>query len=357
MDSASQDATQRALQEQVTRRAQQQTTQALDALRDTYAKESSQQAERQAKVLEHQKLKDYQQLMSLKSQQNRALSQNQLALDRTLSQQADRWGEAMTDLKLNYAREKSETENRERQELSDLHQNHDSRKKLFTESQTTGLQQETERYDQTLKALVDQREQETEKLTAANQDVLTRLNDHFQNTYQSALQKYAKIMKMLQTQMDVQVETVRAHHAQELASYDEEQKDPFYNTLDLHSRLEETQDSFILTAQLPDYEQQHLHASVQGDQLVLSGYRKNEEKQELSPGHLQSTASFQTFQETFPLHWPVEASKLSRETHPDRLIIRIPKKTRFGFAAPAATQASPSTLASNRFLRQPGPSS
>ena len=69
----------------------------------------------------------------------------------------------------------------------------------------------------------------------------------------------------------------------------------------------------MLTATIPEHEQKHVPVSVKGNQLVLSGYRRNEEKLELEPGRSQGTNAFQSFLETFPITWPVDANKMTRE--------------------------------------------
>jgi hypothetical protein len=75
--------------------------------------------------------------------------------------------------------------------------------------------------------------------------------------------------------------------------------------------------------------------TLKGDNLVLSGTRRNEEKVELSPGHTQGTASYQSYSESFPLPFPVEARQLSKTFDGDMLIATIPKKNQYAFEKPA----------------------
>ncbi len=66
--------------------------------------------------------------------------------------------------------------------------------------------------------------------------------------------------------------------------------------------------------------------TVRGNQVVLTGTRRNEEKLEIGPGRSQTTNAFQTFLETFPMNWPVEAKLLSKSFEGDQLTVIIPKK-------------------------------
>ncbi|NDD91741.1 Hsp20/alpha crystallin family protein, partial [bacterium] len=85
-------------------------------------------------------------------------------------------------------------------------------------------------------------------------------------------------------------------------------------------------DAFILTAKVPTHEHENIKAQVQGNQIVISGTRRNEDQVKMGEGRQRSTASFQNFRETFPIDWPVEANSMLREADGDRLVFTFPKK-------------------------------
>jgi HSP20 family molecular chaperone IbpA len=128
------------------------------------------------------------------------------------------------------------------------------------------------------------------------------------------------------TRANREVRQVRQDTAQKLAAYSSRQRDPFYKLVDVGASLQENDDGYVLTATIPPQEQQHVTAVVRGDNLVVSGYRRNEERLEPEPGHSQSTSSYQSFQESFPLSVPVDSKRLVYEFEGDRLIVRVPKK-------------------------------
>ncbi len=95
---------------------------------------------------------------------------------------------------------------------------------------------------------------------------------------------------------------------------------------DMDAELQEYDHEFVLTATIPEHERKGLAVSVRGNEVVLSGNRRSSEKLDLGPGRVQNTSSFQTFSESFPINWPVDARSLTREFDGDQLIVRIPKK-------------------------------
>ena len=101
-------------------------------------------------------------------------------------------------------------------------------------------------------------------------------------------------------------------------------------------KLVEKQDHFLLTALVPEHEQKKIQVIIRGNELVLSGQRKNQEKIELSQGHSRSTSSYQSFHESLPLTYPVDELRLSKRFEGDLLIVEIPKRNSFD---PNKTQA------------------
>jgi HSP20 family molecular chaperone IbpA len=150
----------------------------------------------------------------------------------------------------------------------------------------------------------------------------------FEQRYQNEIQQQSEQLSELNQTASEQLRRSRMDTAQKLAAYEERQEDPFYKLLDLNAQLHDIGDSYVLTARIPPHEQQKVNVSLKGNnQLVISGYRRNEEKLEVGPGRMKGTASHQSYSETFPLSWPVEGRKLEKYFEGDELIVKLPKKT------------------------------
>lgn len=137
------------------------------------------------------------------------------------------------------------------------------------------------------------------------------------------------------------IRQVRAETAHKLAAYRSRQSDPFYQVVELDADLRESADRYVLRATIPPHEQKHISVSLKGENIVVSGFRRNEEKQELEPGKTRATASFQSFHESFPLDNPVEAKQLTRRFEGDQLIIEVPKKREYQLAKPYQGKPTP----------------
>ncbi len=152
-----------------------------------------------------------------------------------------------------------------------------------------------------------------------------KLETDFKSRHQGISDAQNETINRLNTRANEEIRSIREGTSQKLAAYQSRQTDPFYKLHDLGAELSEKDDAFILTAKIPEHERERLSVSVQGDRLMLSGFRRNEEKLDLSEGRSRGTASFQSFTETFPLRVPVDAKLLTRAFEGDQLVVTIPK--------------------------------
>ncbi len=180
--------------------------------------------------------------------------------------------------------------------------------------------------DQRYSALTDASQKQYEEMKVNAEESSRQANQHFQESYKKTLELHDESLKNIQTKVGETLRELRGSTAQKLAAYSNRQKDPFYKLVDLDADLSETSDAFILRATVPLHEQESIAVTVRGDQVVVSGRRRNEEKLEIEPGHELVTAAYQSFSESYPLDWPVEARGLSRNFEGDQLIVTIPKK-------------------------------
>jgi HSP20 family molecular chaperone IbpA len=96
--------------------------------------------------------------------------------------------------------------------------------------------------------------------------------------------------------------------------------------MDLQAEFEDQGDKYVLTARIPEHEQKNVTVAIRGNQIVLSGTRRNEERVELEPGHQKGTSSYQSFMESFPFSQAVENRMMTHEFHGDHIVITVPKK-------------------------------
>jgi HSP20 family molecular chaperone IbpA len=168
----------------------------------------------------------------------------------------------------------------------------------------------------------------------ASAEANQRAQQHFQDKFKHTVQEQANVIDGMENRASQQIRSIRKDTSEKLAAYSSRQSDPFYRMKEVGARLHDEGDAFVLTATIPDYEQKHVNVTIRGNQIVISGYRNNEEKLEESPGHVLGTNSFQSFEESFPLNWPVNAKELTREFHGDRLIARVPKQGQYAKPGP-----------------------
>jgi len=110
----------------------------------------------------------------------------------------------------------------------------------------------------------------------------------------------------------------------ELGRYDGKQDDPFYKIQDRGSQINETSDSYILKAFVPEHEKEKVKVVVERNKAVVSGQRSFNDKME-DPEKKISTDSYQSFREEFKFEKPVVAEAMIRERDGDFIIFKIPK--------------------------------
>ena len=174
--------------------------------------------------------------------------------------------------------------------------------------------------------LVNQGHVQYEKMKKSVSEATQRAQEHFNERYANTVDKLETSLSDLQHKTGTRLEEIREETAGKLAAFNDQKSDPFYRLVDIGARMQETSDAFIVVAKIPVHERDHVSVSLKGENLVISGSRRNEDDLEVSPGHTIRTAAFQSYNESFPLKWPVEGKQLSRRFDGDYLIVEVPKK-------------------------------
>lgn len=90
--------------------------------------------------------------------------------------------------------------------------------------------------------------------------------------------------------------------------------------------LKETDDAFVLEADLPGVKEEDLDVSLEGSALTISGERKQERREEGDRVHLYE-CSYGSFARTFQVPEGVERDAIQAELKEGVLTLRLPKKS------------------------------
>lgn len=315
-------------------RTEHEADQRINQLRDEYEKQYVTLESKQESTLDSQRNKGYEAIRDMKRAQE--------AEQRKVNRDGDAYRSKLEEY---YRDTLYNTEKRGNQDLHDLQAQQQHRleyEQKVNQMQTDELNQ---KYEIRVGQLRKDNEEKTESLVKKNRDdleekkirseeALTKVGKKYDDRFHKSVKDQTQLIEKLENKATQQILEIRQDTADKLAAYHSRQSDPFYKLVNLHARLRDEGDEFVLTARIPEYEQEHLSVSVKGENIVIAGYRRNEEKLELTPGHTQGTASFQSFTESFPLSWPVDGHKMTREFEGDEVIVRVPKKNQYAFREP-----------------------
>ncbi|MEK6706074.1 MAG: Hsp20 family protein [Bdellovibrionota bacterium] len=157
-------------------------------------------------------------------------------------------------------------------------------------------------------------------------DAGSESSKRLQEKYANTERQHDETIQKLNTRANNHIKQIRQETSHKLSAYSSRQKDPFYKLLDINARFKDSGDYYELTATIPEHEQQSVSVSVKGDNIVLAGYRRNEEKLDLGEGHKKSSASFQAFNESFPLASSIDKARISKQFDGDKMTVIVPKK-------------------------------
>ena len=127
-------------------------------------------------------------------------------------------------------------------------------------------------------------EAQRQVLIANSQTNLEQENQKFTTQFKTAVDTDTQSLNNLNSTASQQIIQIRQDTAQKLAAYSSRQSDPFYKMMDMRATLHDDGTHFVLIANIPSHEQDHVAVAVKGNELLLSGTRRNEEKLDLGPG-------------------------------------------------------------------------
>lgn len=324
---AEQDANRRiAGAEQAVEEAQRDAGAQIDAIRDEYSKRAEDQYTRNEEVLEKQKLKGYEELRELQRAQAAELSRVRHEGDQNLSKLQNYYHDNLYSTEHTGDEKLRALEAQQARELNYAQQTKTEDVNLAKDNYHRQFEEVRQGNEENLQKFKDSSREDYERIRANSVEANQKANESFQQKYDARVKESDDVLLNLNNRASEAIREVRRDTSEKLAAYSSRQRDPFYRMKDLDARLSEESDAYVLTASIPEHEQKHVSVAVKGGQLVLQGYRNNEEKLELEPGHTQGTNTYQSFLETFPIIWPVDANRMTRQFEGDQLTVRIPKK-------------------------------
>jgi len=301
----------------------------IEKVREDSHRASESESDRQSKAIQAQKQKGYERLRDLQRAQAQELAHAKRDGDKQLFTTEIQGKDA---IHATSQREKKELVELEKNNMKQVGYEKQSAKKTiddlqFTQNQrTANLKEDSEAKFTALNAA---RTQEYEKLRENSTAGTEKTRADFETKYQNKLSEQNTNLSDLEGRATHQLNEIRADTAEKLSAYSSRQKDPFYKMKEVDAKIYDAGENFMLVATVPEHEQQHISVTVRGNQLALTGYRRNEEKMDIAPGRAKSTSSYQSFSENFPLNAPVDAKLLSKSFEGDQLIVTVPKKPEF----------------------------
>jgi HSP20 family molecular chaperone IbpA len=300
----------------------------VDYVRDEYSNRLEAEEARHEAAYEAAKNKGYARLNELKRSQEKEISEVRREGERDLAKTQQYYRDNLYKQKTGGDQQLRDLQVQHTQAM-----NHEQRmgRALNEQSQTENNQKlaylkETE--EAKYAAAVNASKSEFDQMRVSSEAAREKSRQEFEAKYQKMVSSQNETLAQINQKGNEQLEQTRLDTSHKLAAYEGRQEDPFYKLVDLKAELHDVGDSYVLTAKIPSHEQQKVNVSLKGNnQLTISGYRRNEEKVDVGPGRTRGTASHQSFSESFPLAWPVEAKKLEKYFEGDELIVKLPKRS------------------------------
>ncbi len=102
--------------------------------------------------------------------------------------------------------------------------------------------------------------------------------------------------------------------------------DPFYSLQSFDARLEDNADHYVVRAQVPAHERDHVDIRVKDGKVALSASRQMEEKRN-DEGVKVASSAYQTWRQEIPLKMPIYREGVTKSIDPDgSIVVKIPKK-------------------------------
>lgn len=309
------------------RRAEIEENDRIEDIRDRYTKSVENENDRKSAQLEQVRQEGYEAILNERRKQQSEVARIRAEGEKQKEQLKNYYEDEQ--IRTVHAGEKKLREERGRQQVEGEIEDRNARfaTDMFRTESLARQEQLKARQDERLGSMQKQYEQDFQSRSQNYATANEQSRAEFQKQFEQTTQTSQEVLGRVQSEAARELESMRSEFAAKLDAYSNRARDPFYRIVELGGSLSETRDAFVFRASVPTHEQDGISVSVRGNQLVVTGKRKSDEKIELAPGHQVSTSSYQTYMETHPLTYPVEARGLSKSFEGDELTVVIPKKT------------------------------
>lgn len=305
----------------------QKATKEIEKVREDFSKNIDYERSRMDTALQIQHDKSYENLLEQKRKLDSELGRMKRVSDKNIF-----------DTKIQYETEKTKLERDGKKEVSEIIEKNKNQKEFEIKTGEAQINEVKTKQFLENDFLINSHKEKTTQLNESQEKKLSDLkqnyiktmentNEHYESNFKKIHEDQSQVLGKIGKTAKTQLEEVRLSTSSKLNQYKSRQDDPFYKLIDLGIKLTEDKDQFTLIAKIPEHEQNKIQVNVRGNELFLNGTRSNKEKIELAPGHSRATSSQQTFHETIPLTYPVNAKALTRRFEGDLLIVDIPKMT------------------------------
>jgi HSP20 family molecular chaperone IbpA len=310
---------------QAVKEAQKQADASLEHVRDSFDQERSIESTRNEDSLAKQQMKGYEELREMKRMQDAELHRVRREGEDALKKSTEYYRDSVYQNTQKSEEDLRQLQAREAREANFVKTSGMTEVDLAKSEQARKIEDLKRSQEEQFQAISEASKAQYEQMKTNTLTSSERETAEFQKNYQATVEGDQKSIAMLNHTANQQIKQIRQDTAQKLAAYSSRQSDPFYKMMDMNAKLQDTGDGFMLTATIPTHEQDHFSVQVHGNELVISGTRRNEEKLDLGPGRSRGTSSYQSFTESFPLPQAVDKGQLTKEFDGDTVTIRVPK--------------------------------
>jgi HSP20 family molecular chaperone IbpA len=307
----------------------------IDEIRDQYEVRADAAAAREEEAYNSQRQNGYERLKDLKRNQEAELHRVRREGERDIAKLSHYYMDTAYKTERAGDQKLQEIKSQQAGQLGYAERLKDDDVKAAQETYQRQAAEVREGTEERLARLTAEAAKDYERIRGQSVEATAKADESYTEKYNNRVRESARTLGALEQRAADGIREIRRDTSQKLAAYSSRQSDPFYRMLDLNADLEDAGDHYVFTATIPQHEQHHVSVAVKGNQLVMTGYRRSEEKLEIEPGRTQGTNAFQSFLETFPIAWPVDAKKMTREFEGDQLTVRIPKKNDFAYRSQA----------------------
>lgn len=311
--------------------AQRQAAVRIDAIRDEYQRRTEKETDLTQNSIETEKRKGYEKVLETQRSQQAEINRIRREGEREVQTLQEHYKGAVFNTQRTGEKDLQELKLRQAHEMEFEKSNADHGVDSLRQSNLNRSQDLKEHQETQLQTLKQSYEKQFGDLKVNSDQSQKQALDHFQTQFQTTIDQYGKILNETGSKASQQLKALREDTARKLSAYGDRQSDPFYQMIRIPVSIDESNEAFTFRAKIPAHEQKNLSISVRGNELVITGQRKNEERLEVEPGHTVHTSSYQNYSESFPLNWPVHAKGISREFTDSEVIIKIPKAQTYSY--------------------------